>query len=170
MKQKPTFLWCVQKLKRVDVLVNNAAMAPLGPFAEITEQTLDQTITINVRSVFRLSQLVWGTMKSQGGGTIVNISSLAAVDPFPGFSLYGSTKAWIDLLTVALAAEGREWGIRVCSVRPGAVETPMLRRLFPDFPAEDCVSPQDVANQIWACVNQPDQHPSGQHFTVTNQA
>ena len=161
--------FCVENLGRIDVLVNNAANAPLGAFDEISEDVLDQTIAINIRSVFRLSQFVWRTMKEQDGGTIVNISSLAAVDPFPGFSLYGSSKAWIDLLTVALASEGAEFGIRVCSVRPGAVETSMLRGLFPDFPAEQCVSPEDVADRVWRCVDQPADHPSGDHFAVTNQ-
>ena len=108
-------------------------------------------------------------MLGQGGGVIVNVSSLAAVDPFPGFSLYGASKAWMDLLTVALATEGSEKGIRVCSIRPGAVETPMLRSLFPDFPTEQCVSPEAVAERIWGCVSDPQNYESGKAYEVTNQ-
>ena len=131
----------------VDVLVNNAATAPLSPFEDISAETFESSINTNIRSVFYLTQLIWKHLKQraqanpleQGRGVVVNISSLAAVDPFPGFSLYGSCKAWLDLITLALAAEGKEFGLRVCSIRPGAVETPMLRGLFPDYPAEQCV-------------------------------
>ena len=154
---------------RIDVLVNNAGNAPLAPFAEIDTATFESVLDVNLRSVFHLTQVAWTQMLKQGGGVIVNISSLAAVDPFPGFSVYGASKAWLDLLTVALAAEGQEHGIRVCSIRPGAVETPMLRSLFPDFPAQQCVSPEDVAARIWGCVSEPENYESGKAYEVTNQ-
>ena len=152
---------------RIDVLVNNAGVAPLSPFGAITEDSFEQLININVRSSFYLNQLVWNTMVKQGGGTIVNISSLAAVDPFTGFSTYGASKAWLDLLTHSMAQEGKVLNIRVCSVRPGAVETPLLRGLFPDFPTEQCVSPEAVAEVIWGCVDSPTDYPSGSAFPVT---
>ena len=152
---------------RIDVLVNNAGVAPLSPFGAITEDSFEQLININVRSSFYLNQLVWNTMVKQGGGTIVNISSLAAVDPFTGFSTYGASKAWLDLLTHSMAQEGKVLNIRVCSVRPGAVETPLLRGLFPDFPTKQCVSPEAVAEVIWGCVDSPTDYPSGSAFPVT---
>ncbi len=154
---------------RVDVLVNNAATAPLAPFEEITSEVFESNINTNIRSVFYLTQAIWKQMKESNAGTIINISSLSAVDPFPGFSLYGASKSWLDLMTLALAAEGKESNIRVCSIRPGAVETPMLRGLFPDFPWEQCVQPADIAEVIWGCVNDPATYPSGQAFPVTNQ-
>ena len=161
----------------VDVLINNAATAPLSPFEDISIETFETAINTNIRSVFYLTQMIWKHMKQraesapldQGRGVVVNISSLAAVDPFPGFSLYGSCKAWLDLITLALATEGKELGLRVCSIRPGAVETPMLRGLFPDYPAEQCVRSEDIAAAVWGCVNVPDQYPSGAAFAVTNQ-
>lgn len=159
----------VEKLGRVDVLVNNAAVAPLAAFEDIQPEVFEEAIEVNLKSPFYLTQEIWRHMKSQGRGVVINISSLAAIDPFPGFSLYGSTKAWIDLMTTALAAEGKEHGLRVYSIRPGAVETAMLRGLFPDFPADQCVSPADIANKIWQCVSQPNEHESGQHYAVTNQ-
>lgn len=149
---------------QLDVLVNNAALAPLGPFDEVSVETLDSTLRLNLRAGFLLSQVAWRSMNS--GGTIVNVSSMAAVDPFPGFALYGASKAWLELLTKALATEGEPRGIRVCAVRPGAVETPLLRGLFPDFPADQCVSPEDVAEVIWGCVHQPAAYASGGAFEV----
>ena len=154
---------------RIDVLVNNAGLAPLAAIEDITEAQFESTLNVNLRSVFYLTQLVWRSMAGQGGGVIVNISSLAAVDPFLGFSLYGASKAWLDLLTQALAAEGEPRGIRICSIRPGAVETPLLRGLFPDFPADQCVSPSRIAEVAWGCVHDPQQYPSGQAFPVTDQ-
>ena len=151
---------------RIDVFVNNAGVAPLSPFGAITEDSFETLINVNVRSSFYLMQMVWNTMVKQRGGTIVNISSLSAVDPFVGFSTYGASKAWLDLLTHSLAQEGKDANIRICSLRPGAVETPLLRGLFPDFPAEDCVSPEQVAEKVWGCVNSPDDYPSGSAFTV----
>ena len=159
----------IQQLGKIDILINNAGLAPLAPLEEVSDDVFEKTLNVNVRSSFYLTRAVWKQMKQQGGGVVVNISSLAAVDPFPGFSLYGASKAWADLMTTALAAEGTDSKIRVYSIRPGAVETPMLRGLFPDFPAEQCVGPEDVADKIWQCVDQPDDHSSGDHFVVMKQ-
>lgn len=160
----------IARFGRLDVLVNNAAAAPLAPFEEISAEQFESTINTNIRSLFYLTQRVWKKMKAQTSGTIVNISSLSAVDPFPGFSLYGACKSWMDVMTLALAAEGKDGGVRVCSIRPGAVDTPMLRGLFPDFPAEQRMSPMAIAEVVWGCVNDPASYPSGQAFEVTNQS
>jgi len=156
-------------LGSADVLVNNAALAPLEKFESITPEQFESLVNVNVRSGFYLTQTIWQQMLKSGGGTIVNISSLSAIDPFPGFSLYGASKAWMDLMTLALSAEGQDHNIRICSIRPGAVETPLLRGLFPDFPADQCVSPQQVAKMVLGCVEDPQKYPSGQFFPVTNQ-
>ena len=113
------------------------------------------------------NQSVWPKLLENGGGTIVNISSMAAIDPFPGFSIYGASKAWIELFSKAIASEGADHSIRVCCVRPGAVETDLLRGLFPDFPADQCVSPEEIASKVWACVNDVERHASGEAFTVS---
>jgi NAD(P)-dependent dehydrogenase (short-subunit alcohol dehydrogenase family) len=151
---------------RIDALVNNAALAPLSPFGAITEDSFEELVNLNIRSSFFLTQIVWNTMVKQRGGTIVNISSMSAVDPFRGFSLYGASKAWLDLLTHSLGQEGADLGIRVCSIRPGAVETPMLRGLFPDYPADQCSSPEQVAEMVWDCVTSPDKYASGGAYPV----
>jgi NAD(P)-dependent dehydrogenase (short-subunit alcohol dehydrogenase family) len=157
----------LKKFGRVDVLVNNAGAAPLGEFESIDEETFENVISTNIRGVFHLSQSVWPILKTGGGGSIVNISSMAAVDPFQGFSIYGASKAWLEIFTKAIATEGVEHSIRACCVRPGAVETDLLRGLFPDYPADQCVSPDDIANKVWNCVADPDNHPSGEAFTVS---
>ena len=157
----------LEKFGRIDVLVNNAGAAPLGDFESIDEETFENVLNTNVRGLFHLSQSIWPIMKHDGGGSIVNISSMAAVDPFPGFSIYGASKAWMETFTKAIAAEGVDHAIRVCCVRPGAVETDLLRGLFPDFPADQCVSPEDIADKVWKCVADPGNHLSGESFTVS---
>lgn len=157
----------VAKFGRIDVLVNNAGAAPLGEIESIDDETFENVIDTNIRAIFSLTKMAWPIMKGQGGGSVVNISSLAAVDPFTGFSIYGASKAWLETFTKAMAAEGDEHMIRVCCVRPGAVETDLLRGLFPDFPADQCVSPEDIAKKVWDCVTNVEQHPSGEAFTVS---
>lgn len=156
----------IQRFGSIDVLVNNAGAAPLGDFESIDAETFESVIDINIRAVFELTQLAWSNMKTSGGGSIINISSMAAVDPFPGFSIYGASKAWMEIFTKAIAAEGANHGIRACCVRPGAVETDLLRGLFPDFPADQCVRPEDIAMQVWNCVSNPAEHETGEAFTV----
>ena len=73
-------------------------------------------------------------------------------------------------MTHALAGEGEPHGIQVFSIRCGAVETPMLRGLFPDFPADQCVSPEAVAEKILSYVENPTDHQSGEKFILASQS
>jgi 3-oxoacyl-[acyl-carrier protein] reductase len=133
---------------RIDIVVNNAAVAPLADFNQTTSTNFQSVVNINLAGPWNVAQAVWPGMASRHQGVIVNVSSLAAMDPFRGFSLYGASKAWLETWTRALSAEGAEVGIRVVGVRPGAVETPLLRGLFPDFPPDRCVAPEEVAAMI----------------------
>lgn len=152
----------------VSLLVNNAAIAPLVACDQTTEADLAAVWAVNVAGPWRLTQAVWPDMVARGGGVIVNITSLAAVDPFVGFSLYGASKAWLETWTRALANEGQAAGIRVVGVRPGAVETALLRRLFPDFPADQCVTADEVAAAIVGLATTAE-HPTGTIVTVAKQ-
>lgn len=157
----------VDTLGRVDVLVHCAAVAPLKPLEALAASEFDHAIDVNIRALFYLTQAAWQAMLRQpNGGTIVNLSSISAVDPFPGFSVYGACKAWSDLFCVALAQEGKPQGIRVFSIRPGAVETPMLRGLFPDFPPEQALGPDEVANLIWSVCQPPFRDCAGFPLTI----
>ncbi|MBK9120857.1 MAG: SDR family oxidoreductase [Phycisphaerales bacterium] len=139
---------------RIDVLVNNAGKAPLAPVAQLDPAEFESTLALNLGGVFHTAQAAWPGMQAQGGGVIVNVSSVASVDPFPGFAVYGATKAWVNLFSQALAAEGKPHGIRVYSVAPGAVETGLLRATFPDLPAEHCLRPEAVAAAIVAVCDE----------------
>lgn len=151
---------------RIDALVNNAGTAPLATIDQMEPHVFDTIVDTNVRTVYLCSRGVWRAMADGGGGAIVNISSLAAYDPFPGFAAYGAAKAFVVTYTKALAAEGRGWGIRVYGVAPGAVETEMLRGAFPDFPEDKTLQPDDVAAVVEMLLTPACRYISGQTIIV----
>lgn len=138
----------VRRFGRIEILVNNAGFAPLAPVEKLSDADFDACIAVNIAATFRMTRGVWPILRDGGGGTIVNVSSIASIDPFPGFSVYGANKAWVNLFTKATADEGRACGIRVFAVAPGAVETRMLRSAFPDLPADQALEPEAVAEVI----------------------
>lgn len=157
------------KFGRVDAWVNNAGIAPMAPLPELTQADLAATWEINCRAIFTATQSLWPYFRRQRQGVIVNISSMSSVDPFPGFSLYGASKAWVNLFTKAVAAEGAEFGARAYAVCPGAVDTPLLRRLFPDFPRSDTLAPSQVAKLIAELVNPDCPREAGEAVFITSQ-
>ncbi|GMU22113.1 MAG: 2-deoxy-D-gluconate 3-dehydrogenase [Phycisphaerae bacterium] len=156
---------CLDTYGQVDVLVNNAGVAPLTPFDEMTDTIFTDLLAVNVHSVFLACKAIWPTMKTSGG-TIVNISSMAAMDPFLGFAAYGATKAWVNTFTKAIAEEGRPFGIRAFALGPGAVETQLLRTAMVDFPAEQALSPDHVAEAVEWLLDDRCRHASGQTIYV----
>lgn len=156
----------VKTLGRVDVLVNSAGVAPNRSLQSFDPTTFDRTVAVNVRAVFETTWAVWEPLKHVGGGVIINVSSLAAVDPFPGFSVYGGTKAFVETFTLAVANEGKGDGIRAFCVRPGAVDTPLLRSLFPDFPKEERLAPSAIADLIFHLCSDSMRYSSGESITI----
>jgi NAD(P)-dependent dehydrogenase (short-subunit alcohol dehydrogenase family) len=156
----------IRQFGRIDVLVNNAGIAPQSRIEELDPALFETIMSVNVNAVYHGCRAVWPVMKKQGGGVIVSISSLASVDPFPGFTAYGAAKAWVSAWTRGLADEGRRFGIRVYSVAPGAVETKMLRDPFPDFPADQALQPSDVADVAWALAQPECRYVTGQTVFV----
>lgn len=152
----------LERFGSVDVLVNNAGTAPLCPIVEMNDDDFQATLDVNVAAVFYTTRAAWPHMKKQKRGTIINISSLASLDPFPGFAVYGACKSWVNLFTKAAAAEGKEDNIRVFGVGPGAVDTGMLRGHFPDFPDEQTLQPNDIAKLTVALCDEAFDHSSGQ--------
>lgn len=104
---------------RIDVLVNNAGLSPLYPaLDEISEELFDKVIGINLKGPFRLSALVAKRMVAGDGGSIINISSTAAVTPSPMAEPYGSAKAGLNALTRSLA-HAYAPKVRVNCIMPG---------------------------------------------------
>jgi NAD(P)-dependent dehydrogenase (short-subunit alcohol dehydrogenase family) len=107
----------------VDVLINNAGIYPFGPTQEMTEEQFDRVFSLNVKAPYFLVAELAPLMASRGKGAIVNLSTMAADYGAPGMSLYGSSKAAINLLTKTWAAEYGPSGVRVNAVSPGPTRT-----------------------------------------------
>src|SRR2546421_1627126 len=107
----------------VDILINNAGIYPFGPTHEMTEEMFERVYSLNVKvPYFLVAELAPG-MAKRGKGAIVNVSTMAADYGAPGMSLYGSSKAAINLLTKVWAAEYGPSGVRVNAVSPGPTRT-----------------------------------------------
>jgi NAD(P)-dependent dehydrogenase (short-subunit alcohol dehydrogenase family) len=107
----------------VDILINNAGIYPFGPTQDMTEEQFDSVYSLNVKAPYFLVAELAPVMASRGKGAIVNLSTMAADYGAPGMSLYGSSKAAINLLTKTWAAEYGPSGVRVNAVSPGPTRT-----------------------------------------------
>lgn len=107
----------------VDILINNAGIYPFGPTHKMTEEQFDRVFAINVKVPYFLVAELAPLMAEKGKGAIVNLSTMAADYGAPGMSLYGSSKAAINLLTKTWAAEYGPRGVRVNAVSPGPTLT-----------------------------------------------
>lgn len=156
----------VERFGAVDVLVNNAGVAPCEGIADLEPEVFESMLAVNVSAVFRLTRRVWPLMAERKGGVIITTSSVASQNPFPGLEAYGATKAWVNAWTQGLAEEGRALGIRVFAVAPGAVETKMLRSAFPDFPGEQTLSPEDVAEFMFTIAQPESRFATGETIFI----
>jgi len=122
---------CIQKVgekyRRVDVLVNNAGVVLVKPFEQITWDEFKFTVDINLGGHFLLCKYVLPYMKAQRSGVIVNMGSVSGHVGQMDHVMYGATKGAIIAMTRALAWELAPYNIRVNSISPGSVDTPMLR-------------------------------------------
>jgi glucose 1-dehydrogenase len=111
----------------LDALVNNAALQVAKPLVDTTVEEWDMVIANNLRPAFLLSKLAYPLFKSAGGGAIVNVSSVHAVQTSTNIAAYATSKGGLLALTRAVAIEFAKDNIRVNAILPGAVDTPMLR-------------------------------------------
>lgn len=113
----------IQKWGRIDVLVNNAGYGLQGMIEEVTISQVRQQLETNFFGLFSLTQKVLPVMRSQKSGYIVNISSVAGLRGSPGFGIYNASKFAVEGFTEALAAEVKDFGIRVSVIEPGPYRT-----------------------------------------------
>ena len=117
---------------RVDVLVNNAGTAKVMTIEATTPAEFRAMHDLNVLAPATAIHTLWPTMCRVGDARIINVSSLAQLDPFPGFFAYASSKSALHMLTVVANAEGEPHGVRAFTVAPGVVDTPLHRKLVPE--------------------------------------
>ncbi len=119
---------------RIDFLVNNAGVVQLADAVETSEAEWDRTMAINAKGVFLGMKHVVPVMQRQGAGSIVNISSVYGLVGTSGYVAYTASKGAVTVMTKAAAATHGPAGIRVNSVHPGVVYTPMLETELSGLP------------------------------------
>lgn len=135
----------------VDLLVHNASElgpTPLRPLLDTECEDLERVLAVNLVGPFRLSKVVAGSMALRGRGTIVHVSSDAAVQAYAGWGAYSVSKAALDHLARLFAVELAERGIRVVSVDPGEMDTRMHAAALPDVEPATLARPEDVAERL----------------------
>jgi NAD(P)-dependent dehydrogenase (short-subunit alcohol dehydrogenase family) len=140
----------------VDILINNAGVALLGPSYAATEAEFDETFALNVKVPFFLVASLAPAMAERGWGSIVNISTMVASFGQAGMALYGASRAALELLTKAWAAEYGARGVRVNAVAPGPTRTrvmegvpeEMVNQLAALAPAGRVAQPEELAAAI----------------------
>jgi NAD(P)-dependent dehydrogenase (short-subunit alcohol dehydrogenase family) len=140
---------------QVDILVNNAGVFPAGPTQGTTEEDIDRVFAVNVKVPFVLVAQLAPAMAARGKGAIVNVGTMAAEFGIAGMALYGASKAALNLLTKAWAAEFGPSGVRVNAVNPGPTRTEgtapvkeLQDQLAAGAPAGRVASPGEIAEVI----------------------
>jgi meso-butanediol dehydrogenase / (S,S)-butanediol dehydrogenase / diacetyl reductase len=116
----------------LEILINNAGIAPVGTVLETSVETWRRTLSVNLESVFLVSRAAITAIRDGGGGAIVNLASEAGLVGFERYAAYGASKAAIIGLTRCLALDHAADGIRVNCVCPGSIDTPLLQRYYDD--------------------------------------
>ena len=154
----------VEEFGRLDAVVHCAGLAPIRSIEEMSVAEWREVIETNLSAAFYLCRFAWPHFRRQKSGVVVNISSEASRDPFPGLAAYGPAKAAVNLFGKCAAREGQEIGVRVHTIAPGAVETAMLRSILTpeQYPTEKALSPTDVARVVVQCVGGDLRYASGE--------
>ncbi|MFF2093917.1 SDR family NAD(P)-dependent oxidoreductase [Paenibacillus sp. NPDC058174] len=122
----------VAKFGKIDILVNNAGISNATPYMDLTVENWEKTMSINVTSIFLGQKYVIPHMIEAGGGSIINISSIAGLTGGSGAGPYTASKGAVRLLTKATAVDYAKHNIRANSIHPGYIETPMTVDLMKD--------------------------------------
>jgi len=151
---------------RLDILINNAATNPYyGPAAGLTPAAFDKTVQVNLKGPYFMTSAAIPLMMESGGGSVVNVSSITAVNPLPGQAVYSMTKAGLVSLTKAFAKEYGPQGIRVNAILPGVVKTRFAAALTEDPRVQKWISRLPVPR-----AGQPEDMVAGVLYLVSDQA
>jgi len=165
-----------RELGGVDVLVNNAGILR---FHRLQDTPLDEfklMLEVNLVGVFNGIKAASRSMRTKGGGSIVNISSTGGVVGLPGVASYVASKFGVTGLTKSAAIDLGPWGIRVNSVHPGSVDTPMIRfegletadfaPFYERLPIKRLGTPDDVASLVLFLASDESSYCTGAEFVV----
>jgi short-subunit dehydrogenase len=148
-----------QDFAPIDILVNNAGIGYTNPLMETSLSDWQHVIDLNLTSVFQCILGILPVMREQRRGTIINVASIAGQQPFPTWGAYNVSKAGLIALSKTLAAEERSHGIRVVTISPGAVNTPLwdTDTVQVDLNRSAMLNPEIVAQSILHTALLPEQ-------------
>ncbi|MCC8130087.1 MAG: 3-oxoacyl-ACP reductase FabG [Clostridiales bacterium] len=154
---------------KIDILVNNAGVSESTPFTSYTEDTFDKVMDLNVKGVYNCSRAVVDGMKAQGGGGVLNTSSMVSVYGQPSGVAYPTSKFAVNGFTLSLARELGPAGIRVNAVAPGITLTDMMKAvpeayikpLIAQIPLRRLGQPEDIANAFVFLASEKASYISG---------
>jgi NAD(P)-dependent dehydrogenase (short-subunit alcohol dehydrogenase family) len=146
---------CLDRMGRLDILINNAGTDVTLPIAELSEEDWLRVIGTNLNGPFLLARRAAQHMRANGGGDIVNVASTAAKRAWSNASAYHASKWGLLGLSHALHAELRPQGIRVTAVIAGGMRTPFLLDRFPDIDPATLQEPANVARAVRQVLELP---------------
>jgi NAD(P)-dependent dehydrogenase (short-subunit alcohol dehydrogenase family) len=155
----------------IDLLIHNASTlgpTPLRLLLDTDCEDLEQVLAVNLVGPFRLSKLIAGPMVLRGRGTVVHLSSDAAVEAYPRWGAYSVAKAGLDHLSRILAAELEGTGVRVLAVDPGEMDTVMHAAAIPEADPTTLADPAEVARRILAMIDDPVRAASGRRLSAAS--
>jgi len=139
----------------LDVLINNASSlgsTPLALLADTECEDLEEALAVNVLGVFRLTKALFGSLaasaRNAGAALVINISSDAAVNAYPGWGAYGASKSALRHLTAIWAEEAKAASVMFLSIDPGDMDTPLHALAVPDADPSTLKRPEDSADEI----------------------
>ncbi|MCL4265616.1 MAG: SDR family oxidoreductase [Anaerolineae bacterium] len=145
----------VDRFATVDILINNAAIDGGAPIHRHSIEEWDRVLAINLRGPFLFARAVLPLMRQQQSGHIINISSESGVEHYAGNGAYGVSKHALNALAEYIQAENQELNIRVNTICPGMVLTPMAQD-SPGLIHDKCLSPEDIADLVmWLLTRHP---------------
>lgn len=148
----------------IDLVVHNASTlghVPLRPLLDSDCEALETALQVNVIGPLRLTKLLAGPMVLRGRGLVLQITSDASVAAYPGWGVYGATKAALDQIGRVLGVELDTTGVRVLSVDPGEMRTKMHADAMPDADPSVLRDPDEVAADILALITRVEQIANG---------
>jgi NAD(P)-dependent dehydrogenase (short-subunit alcohol dehydrogenase family) len=155
----------------IDVLVLNASTLGPLPLRELVEtecEDFGRVLEVNLLGPFRLAKAVLGSMLVRGGGLVAGISSDAAVNGYPGWGVYGVSKAGLDQLLRTWAAELTGSGVRFLSIDPGEMDTRMHAEAIPGADRSTLADPAEVARSIANLLEATEPPASGARIEAGN--
>ena len=173
-----TFDEIIKRFGNIDILVNNAGISERTPLDAYTEELFDKVMDLNVKGVFNASRAVVAQMTAQGGGVILNTSSMVSLTGQPSGFAYPTSKFAVNGLTVSLARELGPKGIRVNAVAPGITETDMMKAvpkeiidpMIRQIPLRRLGQPEDIANAFVFLASEEASYITGVILSVDGMA